>query len=120
MARLGWFRVGLLSLALAVALGAFGAHGLQSLVNEARLETWHTAVRYQAWISLALVAIASWRGDIAAPVFWCLLLGMVVFSGSLYALVLLDFPRLGAITPLGGVLLISGLGWAAFSAKRPD
>lgn len=119
MARVRWFQIGLCSLALAIALGAFGAHGLESLVRPERLDTWQVGVRYHAWISLALLALAVWPGVIARGAFWCLAVGMMVFAGSLYLLVLMDVPILGAITPIGGVLIIMGLGWAALSANAP-
>ena len=119
MARLRVFQAALVSLALAVALGAFAAHGLEGVVSAARLETWRVGVRYQAWISLALLAVALWPGVIARGAVWSLLLGMVVFSGSLYLLVWFDLPWLGAITPIGGALMMLGLCWAAISCKRP-
>lgn len=119
MARLKWFQVGLCSLALAVALGAFGAHGLESWVRSERLDTWQVGVRYHAWISLALMVMAVWPGVIARGALWCLAIGIGVFAGSLYLLVVLDVPMLGAITPIGGVLMMIGLGWAAISASGP-
>lgn len=111
-------RTGLCLLALAIALGAFGAHGLESLVTEERLATWETAVRYQAWLSLLLVGLGLSRLQISNWVFPLLLAGTVIFSGSLYLLVLLDLSILGAITPIGGVLMISGIVLAALSLKQ--
>lgn len=95
---------------LGVMLGAFGAHSLESLVSASRLDVWKTAVSYQMYHSpvLMLTALLSER----TPEKWCFaaglgfLAGVIIFSGSLYLLVLLDLPILGMITPIGGVLLI--------------
>ena len=110
-----WFGLGALSAGLAVALGAFGAHGLKARVAAgtlapARLETWHTAAQYQMWHALALLALglAIHAGLVKAPVWlgWGFVGGTVLFSGSLYGLVLSGVGVLGAITPLGGALWI--------------
>lgn len=93
--------------ATAVAAGAFGAHALEGQVTAERLETWHTASSYHLVHAVALLALS------LAPVprrltslLFCF--GILIFSGSLYALVLLDLPILGAITPLGGICFIAG------------
>ncbi len=104
--------------ALAVILGAFGAHGLESRLDARALEIYHTGVTYHVYHALALLALGlsgapltqSRFGRIAA---WCWLLGIAVFSGSLYALALSGVTMLGAITPIGGVLFI--VGWAALA-----
>ena len=97
--------------ALGVALGAFGAHALRGAIDETALRTWHTAVEYQLWHTLALFVVSlalpasRWRRVSAFAV------GIALFSGSLYALAL-GAPRFfGAITPFGGVALIAG--WLA-------
>src|SRR5210317_2021292 len=110
-------RSGLCLLALAIALGAFGAHGLEFMVTDERLVTWETAVRYQAWLSLVLIGLGLSRLSQARWVFPLLVSGMCIFSGSLYLFVLLDLPILGAITPIGGVLMMIGLVLAAVSLK---
>ena len=103
--------------AVSVALGAFGAHGLEGTVTPARLETWRTAASYGLAHALAATAaglLAGLRPSTAA--LWAgrlLLTGAVVFSGSLYALVLLDVPALGAVAPVGGLAMIAG--WAALA-----
>lgn len=103
--------------ALSVALGAFGAHGLTDLVAPERLETWRTGASYGLAHALAAVVaglLAALRPSAAA--LWAgrlLLGGAVVFSGSLYALVLLDLPALGAVAPVGGLAMIAG--WAALA-----
>ena len=116
MARLT-LQIGLILLALSVALGAFGAHGLESMVTEKRIETWNTAVRYQAWMSLLLVIFGAARLQCARFVIPLIGLGILIFSGSLYALVLFDLGALGAITPIGGVLIIVGLVSAAWTVR---
>lgn len=106
-----------LLMALATALGAFGSHGLQGVLSPERLDVYETAVRYQFYHSLGLLGIglaAALRGArglrIAARL---IALGIVLFSGSIYALSF-GAPRLlGAVTPFGGLLLM--VGWALFA-----
>jgi uncharacterized membrane protein YgdD (TMEM256/DUF423 family) len=102
---------------LAVLLGAFGAHGLEATLGPDRLAVYQTAVDYQFRHTLALLALGLIWGPAPAP--WSLyvaaigwILGLVLFSGSLYALVLTDIGWLGAITPLGGLAFL--IGWLAF------
>jgi uncharacterized membrane protein YgdD (TMEM256/DUF423 family) len=103
--------------ASAVALGAFGAHALRGVLDERGIELWHTAVNYHFWHALAwclaLCFLDQPHRRRAGAAFG---LGIVLFSGSLYALAL-DAPRwLGVITPLGGVAFMAGwllLGWGA-------
>ena len=109
--------VGSLSACLAVAAGAFGAHALRSRVSADLLAVFETAARYQMYHALALLFVAwgSTRWP-AAPLRWggwLFLAGTVVFSGSLYALALTGERWLGAITPLGGLLLLGG--WLALA-----
>jgi uncharacterized membrane protein YgdD (TMEM256/DUF423 family) len=111
---------GSLLAAAGVALGAFGAHGLKTLLSPEALGWWQTAVQYQMWQAIGLVAIG------AAPVArtrgpaWMLAAGTAIFSGSLYAMSLSDARWLGAITPVGGVLMIAGWAWLAWRlAKSP-
>lgn len=96
--------------ATGIAAGAFGAHGLKAILAASDLLVWQTAVQYQLYHSLALLVIGlgsnSWSG-IKASVY-CWVLGMMIFSGSLYALALGAPPGLGLVTPLGGLLLIAG------------
>ena len=99
---------------LGVALGAFGAHGLKGVLSEELRGVYEIGVRYQIYHSLALFAVA-WlaarfpsRHVNAAG--WCFILGILVFSGSLYALSVTGARRLGAVTPLGGVLFLIGWG----------
>ncbi len=106
-----WARTGAVAMALAVAAGAFGAHGLAERLHADALEWWHTAARYHAWHALGLFAV-SWIGDWSARprrvavAGWCLCIGLVLFSGSLYLMALTGHRWLGAITPLGGTAWI--------------
>ncbi len=105
--------LGALSAGLAVALGAFGAHGLRGLVDEGGLSTFETAVRYQMYHALGLLAVA-WvvarqGSSLPALAGWLFVAGTLMFSGSLYLLVLSGQRWLAAITPLGGAAFI--LGW---------
>jgi uncharacterized membrane protein YgdD (TMEM256/DUF423 family) len=113
--RLG--SVGALLGALAVVAGAFGAHGLEDSVSPRRLDVWATASRYHlihAVVFLGAWALACRTGTRAAAMAaWSMLAGIFVFSGSLYLLVLLDLPWMGAITPLGGLMFI--VGWCALA-----
>jgi len=112
---------GALLAATGMALGAFGAHGLRSLLSPEALGWWQTAVQYQMWHAIGLVAVG------AAPVAGkrgpaiLLAIGTIVFSGSLYAMALSGARWLGAVTPLGGVLMIAGWAWLAWRlAKAPS
>ncbi len=100
---------------LAVMAGAFGAHGLRGLVSDRGLEVFQTAVTYQMYHSIALVLLALLSGQ-GLPRKWLgwsagfFLAGILLFSGSLYLLVLTDIRWIGPITPLGGMFFM--LGWA--------
>lgn len=113
-------KTGLWLLATAIIFDAFGAHGLQASVTPERLETWDTAVRYHVWISLFLLAIARTSFQTSDWVYRLVVVGLLVFSGSLYLLVLFDTPLLGAITPIGGVLMITGIVTAASTFRSFD
>lgn len=102
-------QLGALLAFLGVALGAFGAHALEGVLSPDQLGTYQTAVRYQMFHALGLLALGALplRAQRAAPwLFW----GSVVFSGSLYALVFSSVSLLGAVAPVGGVLQL--IGWA--------
>ncbi len=104
--------------ALAVALGAFGAHALEDAVSPDRLVTWRTAAHYHLVHALAGVAAGVFASvSTSRTALWASRLfvaGIVLFSGSLYALVLLDLGVLGAVAPLGGVAFIAG--WCSLAA----
>jgi uncharacterized membrane protein YgdD (TMEM256/DUF423 family) len=103
---------------LAVALGAFGAHGLHAVLEKnARLATWETAVLYHLTHAVVLFIIATLR-PLRAAAFWLMLTGIAIFSGTLYVLALTNVKWLGAITPIGGVCLLAG--WLALGFGKPD
>ena len=113
---------------LMVAAGAFGAHALDGAVPPERLEVWRTAATYGQVHALAAVLAALLAGQagsrLARRTGWLFLLGVALFSGSLVALVLLDAPVLGAVTPLGGVAFLAGwgalagAGWRTLNGER--
>ncbi|MGA9333176.1 MAG: DUF423 domain-containing protein [Rudaea sp.] len=98
--------------AAAVVFGAFGAHALRGKLDPTSMQVWHTAVEYQFWHVLALLAIAALAGESMSPL-WriaaiAFVAGIIAFCGSLYALALGAPHMIGAITPLGGLCLIVG------------
>lgn len=119
--RRGWTLVALSGLVVVMA-GAFGAHALGDMLPPARLDAFTTGVRYQAWHTLAAMAVLLWhaqhplRGQ--TTVLWLWSLGMAAFSGSLYLLALTGAHWLGPITPFGGLLLMAGWLTLAISAWR--
>ncbi|HOA93915.1 MAG TPA: DUF423 domain-containing protein [Quisquiliibacterium sp.] len=114
--------VGALSAGLAVAAGAFGAHGLRAHVAPEMLAVFETGARYQMYHALALIAVAWVAGRDAARSVRvagvAFVVGTLLFSGSLYLLALTGIRWLGAITPLGGVAFLVGWGCLAWSALR--
>lgn len=113
---------GALLAGLAVALGAFGAHALeglalQGIVAEERLATFETGVRYQMYHGLGMLAAAA-LGPVTSRVAPWLLAGSLLFSGSLYLLVLSGAGWWGAVAPLGGALQIVGWVLLALAASR--
>jgi uncharacterized membrane protein YgdD (TMEM256/DUF423 family) len=98
--------------ASAVILGALGAHALHAKLSPQMLDVWHTAVQFQFWHALALLACALMRRTHATHLAAVLFaLGIVLFCGSLYALALGSPRMVGVITPLGGLAFIAG--WVA-------
>ena len=101
---------------LTVAIGAFGAHALAKMLESTgRVETFETAVKYQMYHTLALLAVGLLLFRVEQPALqvaaWCFFLGILIFSGSLYVLCATGITWLGAITPIGGTLFI--VGWGA-------
>ena len=110
----------MVSAGMAVALGAFGAHGLRAMVTPEMLAVFETGARYQMYHALALVAIglafARLEGRTVAAAAWLFVAGTVLFSGSLYVLTLTGTRWWGAVTPLGGVAFLAG--WALLLTTR--
>jgi uncharacterized membrane protein YgdD (TMEM256/DUF423 family) len=120
-----FFGIGSVSAFLAVALGAFGAHGLKERLAPEMLAVFETGVRYQMYHALALLAVAwactRWPGTVVNVGGWLFVAGTLLFSGSLYVLALSGVRWLGAITPIGGLALLAGwlcLAWAAWSSTQ--
>ncbi len=117
-----YFALGSASALLGVAAGAFGAHGLRDRLSTEMLAVYETAVRYQLFHALALLAVAwavsRWPGPATAAAGWLFVAGTLLFSGSLYALSLSGLRWLGAITPLGGLAFLVGWGCLIWAALR--
>lgn len=121
---MNWIGISAINLAVAVALGAFGAHGLKSIASAEQLAWWHTGTLYLFFHALGLLAIgiilnlslfsqAKYQPQTAA---WLIQIGIIIFSGTLFAMALNAPKWLGAITPIGGTLMILGWLWLAFVA----
>ena len=113
-----FFTIGSICCGLAVGLGAFGAHALRARLDAADLAIFETGVRYQFYHGLALLVLAlasQWlaKSSVTPWVGGLFCAGILLFSGSLYLLVLTNTRWLGAVTPLGGVCFL--LGWAALA-----
>jgi uncharacterized membrane protein YgdD (TMEM256/DUF423 family) len=120
-----WIGLGAAFAFLSVGCGAFGAHGLESKLEPRMLAIWETAARYQMYHALGLIGLGLWAGQrlqqagagstpsSVTVTGWAFTIGIVLFSGSLYALALSGIKVLGAITPLGGVAFL--IGWIAFA-----
>ena len=122
MARI-WLTLGAVYGLLTVTLGAFGAHGLRGWVADDLLGTWGTGAEYLGIHALALLACGLLAlhipgSRLVGAAGWCFVVGSLLFSGSLFALVLSGVRGLGAVTPFGGILLILGWGLLALAAWR--
>lgn len=112
------FRIGAGMCFLAVALGAFGAHALKATLQaNGTTDIWEKAVLYHLAHAVAVVALAS-SSAANRGALYLLLLGVVIFSGSLYILAVTNARWLGAITPLGGLCFLAGWAWLMVSAAR--
>lgn len=103
---------------LAVALGAFGAHGLKDLLAQHGTTTiWEKAVFYH-FIHTVMLFVLATRPTFRAGPWWGFLIGILIFSGSLYVLAVTNLKWLGAITPIGGVSFLVGWAWLAICVER--
>ena len=117
------FSTGIFFGVLAVILGAFGAHGLEKLVDIEAIQTFETGVRYQMYHALLLLILANTNfvGEKnKKAIFYLIVLGIILFSFSIFllatnALTSFDFKKIALLTPLGGILLI--LGWIVFGFR---
>ncbi|MDX1783802.1 MAG: DUF423 domain-containing protein [Aequorivita vladivostokensis] len=108
--------------AVTIGMGAFGAHGLKNMVDVAALNTFETGIRYQMYHCLAILVLGLAPiipEKIKKTVFWFFILGILLFSGSIYLLALnevlpFNSAKIGFITPIGGLLFIIGWIWFAF------
>jgi uncharacterized membrane protein YgdD (TMEM256/DUF423 family) len=116
--------LGAFSALLGVGFGAFGAHGLKQILSPELLAIYQTGVTYQMWHALGLIAIALMHqyaptSKLLAWAGWLMFIGILLFSGSLYVLAILDLKWLGMITPFGGVaFIIAWLLISIFAAKN--
>lgn len=118
--------IGSLNMALAIALGAFGAHGLEGRLSERMVQNWQTGAHYHLIHGLGILIIGllfavfkSHPPTLLSVAGWLLFAGIIFFSGSLYAMALTGITKLGMITPIGGVAFI--IGWilvALFASKH--
>ena len=109
---INFLSIGAISGALAVMIGAFGAHGLEDKLSEKMLTVYHTGVEYHFYHTFALLIVGILAAKITSRKLqaagWCFTSGILIFSGSLYALSISGITVLGAITPIGGLLFIVG------------
>jgi uncharacterized membrane protein YgdD (TMEM256/DUF423 family) len=120
-----WVAAGAISGFLAVALGAFGAHGLADQIDARALAAFETGARYQMYHALALLAVGVLAARDPSRAFkvagWAFVAGSLIFSGSLYMLAVSGQRWLGAITPVGGISFMTGwiaLAYAAVSGAK--
>ena len=108
--------------ALGVIVGAFGAHALKTHISPDMLMTFEVGVRYQIYHALGLIAVSwaasQWNSQLISVAGWLFVVGIVIFSGSLYILSLTGIRWLGAITPIGGLAFILGWLFLAWMAIR--
>ncbi len=116
-----WSVLGAVNALVSVACGAFGAHGLRNRLSERMLQNWETGARYQMYHALGLIAVA-WLSTLkpaeANAAGWSMLVGIALFSGSLYVMALTGITKLGMVTPLGGLGFLAGWALFAYAAAR--
>jgi len=117
---MNWISIGAINMAVAVACGAFVAHGLKPRLSAEQMAWWQTGTQYFFYHALGLLIVGMLlRINLTSPtIAWVMQLGIVFFTGSLY-LMALGMPRwLGAITPIGGTLFIIAWIWLAISVAK--
>ena len=125
MSGMTWIRVGALVGGLGVIAGAFGAHGLEGTLDSKAMDVFETAAKYQMYHAPALLAVgllvrSGRAGRSTNLAGWSFLIGVLIFSGTLYALAFTGLRWLGAITPIGGLALIAGWFTLAFAPTPAD
>lgn len=121
--KIVWLRITAVCGGMAIILGAFGAHALKEMLTEEMLTIFETGVKYHFYHALAMLGLISYANQDMLPkpmpsILLCWLIGILIFSGSLYILSISGIRWLGAITPIGGVSMIIGWVWLAISAKK--
>jgi uncharacterized membrane protein YgdD (TMEM256/DUF423 family) len=112
------FRIAAVLCLLAVALGAFGAHSLRSTLEmRGTLEVWNKAVVYHFIHAIALLVLALY-GTVNRGAWWLVFAGILLFSGSLYAIALTNVRWFGPVTPLGGLCFLAGWIWLIIAPPR--
>jgi uncharacterized membrane protein YgdD (TMEM256/DUF423 family) len=121
---MNWAATGAVALAFAVMLGAFGAHGLRGRLDAYLMSVYEKAVFYHFVHALGILIVSTMRASgvigrsVETRVCWLLFVGIVAFSGSLYALALTGYLTLGAITPIGGVAFVAAWLWLGWEVLR--
>jgi len=117
-----WFFLAALFGFLSVALGAFGAHSLKNILDEYGKSIYEKAVLYQMFHSMALLAVGVlqhlFKGISFSPAGFGFLIGILLFSGSLYVLAITSVKWLGAITPIGGLAFLFGWAWLLWALSK--
>lgn len=117
-----FFSTGAVSAFLAVGFGAFGAHALRGRLTPEMLNIFEIGVRYQMYHALALLAVSwamsRWPENHLNAAGWAFIIGIIVFSGSLYGLSIFGLRWLGAITPIGGLAFLAGWAILVWSVAR--
>jgi uncharacterized membrane protein YgdD (TMEM256/DUF423 family) len=117
-----FFTAGAIAAFVAVALGAFGAHSLRTKLTPDMLNIFEVGVRYQMYHALGLITVAwassRWPEANVNTAGWAFIIGIVIFSGSLYLLSIFDLRWLGAITPIGGLAFLAGWAILVWSVGR--
>ena len=118
--RSPWIALGALNATIAVAAGAFAAHGLRDRLQSHAFEVFETAARYHMYHAIGLILVGILAGSLrgAHIAGWLFQASIVLFSGSLYVLALTDIKVLGVVTPFGGLAFLAGWLWLAWTAWR--